>query len=180
MKSYFDLGSLDSGFQLDPIVNKTADELGKIGEAGMTAATALQGAGGLVGGIASIYSGFQQAEIDRKNALTAQYNAEQAKIMGDVQRRMQMQEATKIISKQVADRGASGVELSGSALDVFMSSANEAFQDSANIVRATHARVDDYNRQAQQLYEKADSDVVSGVVGGLAKLATSVVTLGAL
>lgn len=179
MRTYFQTGSLDSGFQLDPIVNGTAKELEKIGEAGMTAAATLQGVGGAVGAFASIYSGFQQAEIDRKNALTMQYNAEQAKIMGDVQRRMQMQEATKIISKQAADRGAGGVEMSGSALDVFMSSANEAFQDSANIVRATQARVDDYNQQAQQLYEKANSEEVMGALGGLAKLATSAVTLGA-
>lgn len=179
MKDYFNLGSLDSGFKLDAVVDNTAENLKKIGETGMAAATALQGAGGAIGGIATIYSGFQQAEIDRKNALTAQYNAEQAKIMGDVQRRMQMQEATKIIAKQAADRGAAGIEMSGSALDVFMSSANEAFQDSANIVRATHARVDDYNQQAQQLYEKANSDIVGGVVGGLAKLAVSAATLGA-
>jgi phage shock protein PspC (stress-responsive transcriptional regulator) len=179
MKSYFDLGSLDSGYKLDPIVNGTAKELEKIGEAGMTAAASLQGVGGAIGGIATIYSGFQQAEIDRKNALTMQYNAEQVKIMGDVQRRMQMQEATKILSKQKADRGAAGIELSGSALDVFMSSANEAFQDSANIVRATQAKADDYEQQAQQLYEKADSDIVGGVVGGLAKLAVSAATLGA-
>lgn len=179
MKDYFNLGSLDSGYKLDSVVNNTADNLKKIGEDGMNAASTLQGVGGIVGGFATIYSGFQQAESDRKNALTAQYNAEQAKIMGSVQRRMQMQEATKIISKQAADRGAAGIELSGSALDVFMSSANEAFQDSANIVRATQAKADDYNQQAQQLYEKANSDEVAGVVGGLAKLAVSTATLGA-
>lgn len=179
MKDYFDLGSLDSGYKLDSVVNNAADSLTKIGEAGMTAANTLQGAGGLIGGISTIYSGFQQGEVDRKNALTAQYNAEQAKIMGSVQRRMQMQEATKVISKQAADRGAAGIEMSGSALDVFMSSANEAFQDSANIVRATQAKADDYNQQAQQLYEKANSDEVGGVLGGLAKLATSAVTMGA-
>lgn len=179
MKSYFDVGSLDSGFNLDPIVNGTAKELEKIGEAGMTAAASLQGVGGLVGGIATVYSGFQQAEIDRRNALAAQYNAEQAKIMGDVQRRMQMQEATKILSKQRADRGASGIEMSGSALDVFMSSANEAFQDSANIIRAAQAKADAYDQQAQQLYEKANSEEIAGALGGLAKLATSAITLGA-
>lgn len=178
MKSYFDIGSLDSGFNLEPVVNGTAKELEKIGEAGMTAASSLQGVGGVIGGIATIYSGFQQAEIDRRNALNTLYNAEQVKIMGDVQRRMQMQEATKIISKQKADRGASGIEMSGSALDVFMSSANEAFQDSANIVRATQAKVEDYNREAQQLYEKADSEEIMGALGGLAKLATSAATLG--
>lgn len=179
MKDYFNLGSLDSGYKLDAFVDNTAENLKKIGEDGMTAAATLQGVGGAIGGIATIYSGFKQAEIDRKNALTMQYNAQQVKIMGDVQRRMQMQEATKILSKQKADRGAAGIELSGSALDVFMSSANEAFQDSANIVRATQAKADDYEQQAQQLYEKANSEEVAGVVGGLARLATSAVTMGA-
>lgn len=182
MKSPFgiDAGSLDTGFTLDKMIDNTAGKLEEIGAAGMKSADFLQGAGGLIGGVANIFAGFEQSAVDRRNALTAQYNAEQTKIMGNIQRRMAMQEATKIMSKQAADRGASNLAMSGSALDVFMSSANEAFQDSANIIRATQVRSDAYEDQARQLYEKADSDVISGVVGGLTKLASSAFTMGVI
>lgn len=153
------------------------------GAGASTASTALTTAsviGGVLSAGSSLLSASAQASQNRKlaqiaenNAAIAGENAATARKSGQTNAYQQDTVATRAIGEQVANQGASGVDIgSRSSIGAVKSSKVAATQDRQNILNKYENEAKNYASQQEDFYDQADaynsaasSSIWSGVIG---------------
>lgn len=129
-------------------------------------------AGDLLGGI----GGFVAAKGYKKAASFAKANARLAHIATEIENRQQERQIYQVIGAQQAATGAAGFSLSGSAIDLMKSSAQQGSLDQALISNQGLIEENTYLAQAAQ-YEAAGKASKLGGIGGLIKGAIGIAGL---
>lgn len=129
-------------------------------------------AGDLLGGI----GGFVGAKGYKKAAKLARENARLAHVATEIENRQQERQIYQVIGAQQAATGAAGFSLSGSAIDLMKSSAQQGSLDQALISNQGLIEENTYLAQASQ-YEAAGKASKLGGIGGLIKGAIGIGSL---
>jgi hypothetical protein len=132
----------------------------------MMAATAISGGlsayGQIQQGNAAMESARYQSAIQRNNAIMEENRATQERMKGDVEANQKRREIARLIGAQRAGVGASGVEMSGSYLDVLSDSATQGALDVAMIRYNAETRARDYEFSASNLRAQSDLTLAEG------------------
>ncbi len=139
------------------------------------AATAITVGTSVAGAVSKKKAGKAAAESAEFNAFTEELNAQQADKETAIALQQQRRQAYKIYGNAQAAAGASGIQQSGSVLDVLAESARNAQEDASTISTRGAFEASQYRRQAttirmggEQAKKEATAGMVSDLVGGVA------------
>lgn len=122
----------------------------------------LQAYGQIEAGNAAHEAAMYQAQVERNNAIMERNRAAQERQAGEVEAMQKRREVAKIIGMQRAGIGASGVEMSGSPLDVLEDTALQGAYDVALIRHNAELRARDRDFAAQNFEAQAELTTMSG------------------
>lgn len=132
----------------------------------MMAATAISGGlsayGQIQQGNAAMESARYQSAVQRNNAIMEENRATQERMKGDTEAAQKRREVARLIGAQRAGVGASGVEMSGSYLDVLTDSATQGALDVAMIRYNAETRARDYEFSASNLRAQSALTLAEG------------------
>jgi hypothetical protein len=132
----------------------------------MMGATAISGGlsayGQIQQGNAAMESARYQSAVQRNNAIMEENRATQERMKGDVEANQKRREIARLIGAQRAGVGASGVEMSGSYLDVLSDSATQGALDVAMIRYNAETRARDYEFSASNLRAQSELTLAEG------------------
>jgi len=138
--------------------------------------------GGVVGTAASVYGSYKEgqdaAEASRYNASIARESAGMTEQAGALDAQRQRKQVSRVISAQKAQAGASGIELTGSPLDVMIESATEGELDAQIIEYNTKVRARGFMSQASYDDQLATTQERAGLFKAGTTLLTSATQIG--
>ncbi len=116
----------------------------------------------VVQGINSISQGFAQSAEDKYNASLYTNQASALAVQGSIEQGQYTRKAGEILSTQTADVAAKGLEPTGSAAAVMLSSQTQIETDAAIARYNNTMAINQANQKAQQLKQQAGEDIYSG------------------
>lgn len=140
----------------------------------------MSGIGSIFSGLGSIFGGLSSASGYREEAKFYGAAAGYQKLSGQLQDVAYRRQAYQLIGTTQADVGGNGLKMSGSAVDVLRSNAQQAglTRGIANI--NNNIQVQSYLAQQQGAEAEATSAESSGVFGGLGSILGGLGSLGVL
>lgn len=132
----------------------------------MMAATVITGGiqayGQIEQGNAAYEAAQYQAQVERNNAISERNKAIQERQKGEQEATQKRREVARIIGQQRANVGASGVEMTGSPLDVLEDTALQGALDVAMIRHNAEIRARDREFSAQNFDAQSELTMMSG------------------
>jgi hypothetical protein len=123
--------------------------------------------GSLFGGIGSFLGGMEEAKGYRAAASGYKEAARITELSGGLKDQALIRNAYQVKGAATAATGASGIKLSGSALDVVHSNTQQAFLTKAITDLNTRLEYTSYIAQAKQAEAQADAAEIGGIFGGI-------------
>lgn len=115
--------------------------------------------------------GEASADAARYNAEIDLFNAQQARVQGQVASEAQARQARKTVGSMVANYGASGVQVdTGSPMDVLVDSARQAALDNLTIKYNAEMQARNYETQADLAYKNASASHTAGNMNAFSSL----------
>jgi len=132
----------------------------------MAAATVIGGGvsayGQIQQGNAAAEAARYQAAVQRNNAIMLDNRAEEERVKGDFEANQKRREVARILGAQRAGAGASGVEMSGSFLDVLGDSATQGALDVAMLRYNAETRARDLEFDADNMRAQSELTMFEG------------------
>lgn len=152
-----------------PVLGLVAGIVGGIASAGV----------GVMGAFAARQQAQYQAAAMQANAQAQQYNAAWARQQANSDARLAEVRNNRLLGSQIATIGASGVDLSGSPLDLLAETVRESKIEEENVRRTGEAQARGYEYQASSMKMQAQGVKQAGntaFAGGLISAGSSLLT----
>ena len=130
--------------------------------------------GGIISGIGSLMAAQAQAKAANYNAQVADINAKTAVLQAGADAKQQRREKFRTLGKLRATAGASGVDMTGSALDVATDNFLEYELQERNIVYGGNVQNADFKNKATGYRMEATAAKTAGAIGFLSGVAGGV------
>jgi len=130
---------------------------------GLTTALWAIGTAAAVGG--QLYAGYQAAQAQEYNARVAEQQAKVERQRGKIEADRQRRDAQRLIARQRAGYGASGVAILGSPLEVLSDTAEEAEYDALLTEWGANTQAGFYETEAKQRRKSARGQTFGAFLG---------------